>query len=71
MGASSGHLVIRVPTRPLPLTPSHTPILTSGFRPRGSMGVPTRQKTKPSHFQKKVKEFNGSRDPYDHLASFR
>ena len=71
MGVLSGHLTIRVPTQPLPLTPSHTPILTLGFRPRGSMGVPTRHKTRPSHFQKWVKKFNGSKDPYNHLASFR
>ena len=52
MGASSGNSTIRVPIGPLPLTPSHTPILTSRFRPRGSMGVPTRHKTRLSHFQK-------------------
>ena len=31
----------------------------------------TRNKTRPSHFQKWVKKFGGSGDPYDHLASFR
>ena len=30
-----------------------------------------RGKTRPSHFQKWVKKYNGARDPYDHLASFR
>ena len=33
--------------------------------------TPTRHKTRPSHFQKLVKKFSGSGDPYDHLASFR
>ena len=37
MGASSGHPASRVPPRPIPLTPSHTPLITSGFRPGGSM----------------------------------
>ena len=35
------------------------------------MGVPTRNKTRTSNFQKWVKNFNGLGDPYDHLASFR
>ena len=33
--------------------------------------TPTRHKTRPSHFQKRVKKFSGSGDFYDHLASFR
>ena len=35
--------------------------------------VPTKypQKTCPSNFQKWVKKYNGSRDPYDHLATFK
>ena len=35
------------------------------------MGAPMRGKTRPSHFQKWVKKYNGSGDPYDYLASFR
>ena len=34
-------------------------------------GTPTRNKTRPSHFQKWVKKFNGIRDPYGHLALFK
>ena len=64
MGASSGHPASRVPPRPIPSTPSHTPLITSGFRPGESM-TPTRHKTRPSHFQKWVKKFSGSGDPYD------
>ena len=59
MHVLSGHLAIEVPTRPLQSTPVH------------SMGTPTRNKTRPSHFQKWVKKFNGTGDPYDHLASFK
>ena len=33
MGTSSGHLSIRVPTGPLPIASSHTPLITSRFRP--------------------------------------
>ena len=71
MGASSGHLAIKVPIGPLPLASSHTPLITLGFRLGGSIGVPTRHKTRPSYFQKWVNKFNGSRDPYDHVAYFR
>ena len=62
MGASSGHPASREPLRPIPLTPLHTPLITSGFRPGGSM-TPTRHKTRPSHFQKWVKQVSGSGDP--------
>ena len=33
--------------------------------------APTKNQTRPSHFQKWAKKFSGSGDPYDHLASFR
>ena len=71
MGASSGHPVTRVPMGPTLIRSYYTPLITSGFRPTGASGVVTRSKTRPSHFQKWVKKFNGPRDPYDHLASFK
>ena len=71
MGASSGHPATRVPLGPTPKRSSLTPLITSGCRPTGAGGVVTRGKTRPSHFQKWVKKFNGLGDPYDHLASLR
>ena len=65
MGGSSGHPAEKVSTGP-----SITPLVTSGVKLGGSM-APNRHKTRPSHFQKWVKKFSGSGDPYDHLASFR
>ena len=46
------------------------------FAPMGgsSFGKPPVEyprRTRPSNFQKWVKKYNGSRDPYDHLASFK
>ena len=35
MGATSGHPARRVPLRPIPLAPSHTPLITSRFRQEG------------------------------------
>ena len=52
-------------------TSLHAPILTSRFRQGGPIGVPTRSKTQPLHFQKVMKKFIGSGDPYDHLANFK
>ena len=47
----------------------------SGPRPGDSKGglgkTPDSQKVRPSQFQKWVKKYNGSADPYDHLATFR
>ena len=71
MGASSGHPATKVPIGPTPIRSSLTPLITLGFRPTGAGGVVTRGKTRPSHFQKWIKKFNGSGDPYDHLASFK
>ena len=68
--ASSGHPAMRVPTGPLPTSTPHTPLVTTNFKNGGSLGG-GRNKTRPSHFQKWVKKFSGSGDPYDHLASFR
>ena len=70
MYGSSGHPATRVPIRPPPTSSLHTPLTTTGFRPSGAMGALMRGKTRPSHFQKWVKKYNGSGDPYGHLASF-
>ena len=55
----SGHPATEVPPEPL--------LSTSVL----SVGTPTRNRTKPSHFQKWVTKFDGTCDPYDHLASFK
>ena len=65
----SGHQANRVPSWLLPTSSLHTPLITTSFRPSGAMGAPMRGKTRPSYFQKWVKKYNGSGDPYDHLAS--
>ena len=41
-----------------------------GF-PFGKPSVEYPRKTRPSTFQKWIKKYNQSRDPYDHLASFK
>ena len=41
-----------------------------GF-PFGKPFVEYPRRTRPSNFQKWVKKYNGSGDPYDHLASFK
>ena len=72
--AMSGHLAGRGPTRPPtpPITPLyHAPMGSTGFTPGRSPWTPSRNKTRPSNFQKWVKRFSGSGDPYDHLASFK
>ena len=71
MYGSSGHPATGVPIRPPPTSSLHTPLTTMGFRPSGGTGAPMRGKTRPSHFQKWVKKYNGVGDPYNHLASFR
>ena len=60
-----------MPIGPTPIRSSHTPLITSGFRPTRVGGVVTRGKTRPSHFKKWVKKFSGIGDPYDYLASFK
>ena len=47
LAASSGHPTTKVPVGSLPIASLHTPLITSRFRPGGSMGVPTRHKTIP------------------------
>ena len=59
MHALSGHPAIEVPTEPL----LSTTVL--------SIGTPTRNRTRPSHFLKWVTKFDGTGDPRDHLASFK
>ena len=68
--ATSGHPASRVPTGPLPTSSLHPPMVSTGSKHEGSLGG-GRNKTRPSHFQKWVKKFSGSGDPYDHLASFK
>ena len=63
----------------VPIGPIHTPTHTmQHFVPRGdiSASFPARisqdtRKVRPADFPKWVKKFNGSGDPYDHLASFK
>lgn len=70
--ATSGVKATKVPTDPLKPYSTFTPSMSAGFRPgsRASWDS-TRSKVKPTNFQKWVKKFNGSGDPYDHLASFK
>ena len=69
--AMGGHSTGRGSTRP-PITPLyHVPVGSTGFTPGKSPWGPSRNKTRPSNFQKWVKKFSGSGDPYDHLASFK
>ena len=58
MHALSGHLAVEVPIEPLLLTS----VLLAG--------TPTRNKTRPSHFQKWAKKFYVIGDLHNHLASF-
>lgn len=66
-----GHPAVRGPTRPPTTSFYHVPMGSTGFTPGRSPWGPSRNKTRPSNFQKWVKKFSGSGDPYDHLASFK
>ena len=65
-----GHLGECGPTGPGGSSGSKRFTSLMGF-PTGKGTTEYSQKTRPSSFQKWVKKYNGSGDPYDHLATFK
>ena len=65
-----GHLGGCGPTGPRGSSGSKRFTSMIGF-PTGKGTTEYPRKTRPSNFQKWVKKYNGSGDPYDHLANFK
>ena len=70
-----GSFAHEVPSKPISLTKSHVKFAetrdgTDAFIP-GGRGAYDSRRVRPNNFQKWVKKFSGSGDPYDHLASFK
>ncbi len=70
-----GSFAHEVPSKPISSTKSHVKFTetrdgTDAFIP-GGRGAYDSRRVRPNNFQKWVKKFSGSGDPYDHLASFK
>ena len=66
---TGGQTANRVPLGP-PQTTRRPLVGLTNTKSMGSIGGGSKNKTRPSHFQKWVTKFSGSGDPYDHLATF-